>query len=367
MNVATGELLTVSFLTLSWIDEFLVWNPDNYSGIVKLSLPFDMVWVPPLAQQYGESRESTGQIINPGFAPVVVYPNGTVHLGTAGYYKTKCDIDTSLYPFDSHQCSFWFSSARYDNTELVLVSPTSGITFELFKENNAWVIQNTHSEKIVYASISSGVVVNGLRFGFALTRRPAFELVNTYAPILLLTTLNVATSFVPPDSGERLSFAITLYLSFIFLTTSLIDEMPRDAIKITTTSYIMLSLNALNTTGVLWSVFIVRLSKWSPATRQVPNVLKTLVRRFEHKCRTALRNTKVGGIIIQDPREENNVDNDESSKVANNENVHWDESGHPPEDITWLHVAAVLDNIYFIFASVSVTTVMSVMVCIWKF
>lgn len=366
VNVATGELLTVSFISLSWIDEYLVWNPNDYSGIVKLSLPFDMLWVPPLAQQYGESRENTGQVINAGFAPVVVYPNGTVHLGTTGYYKTKCDIDTSLYPFDSHQCSFWFTSARYDKDEMVLYAPLSGIAFDLFQENNAWIIQNTNSETLVYASGPSGHIVNGLRFGFALTRRPAFELINTYAPILLLTTLNAVTSFVPPDSGERLSFAITLYLAFIFLTTSLIDEMPRNAIQITTTSYVMLSLNALNTAGVMWSVFIVRLSKWPSTVRKIPNVLKAIVRWVRHKSH-ALRKTKVDGIIIKDSRDEDNVDHDVSNIADRNENVHWDESGHPPEEITWLHVAGVLDIIYFILTSILVTTVMLVMICTWKF
>lgn len=367
LDVATGDLLTTSYLAVSWTDEFLKWDPDKYDSITKLSLPYDMVWIPPLSQQNGALQETSGQLIREGYANVIVNPSGTVHLLTTGHFSTKCDIDTRLYPFDSHHCFFIYISARHDSEEMTLTSSLSGLSLGFFQTNYAWMILTTKSKNVHFVEENVGYDINGLEFSLTVTRRHEFELINTYVPIFLLTTLNVATSLVPADSGERLSFVITLYLSFIFITTSLVDEMPRNAIRITTTSYIMVSLNVLNTTGVLWSVFIVRLSKWSTTRHKIPQSLIALVRWLKYKEKT-FRQTSVHTTMTVSELKEN-IDNVDTKEVDIGADLKWDEaeSRHGDTCVTWLQVADVFDKAYFVVTCVFVIIVMSVLISFWVF
>ncbi|XP_050409464.2 acetylcholine receptor subunit alpha-like [Patella vulgata] len=53
-----------------------------------------------------------------------------------------------------------------------------------------------------------------------LTRRPTFILLNVYLPIIILSFLNAAVFAVPVDSGEKLSYVLTVLLSLaVFMST----------------------------------------------------------------------------------------------------------------------------------------------------
>jgi hypothetical protein len=97
-------------------------------------------------------KEKSGQIINPGFAPVFVLPNGMVFLVTTEYYVTKCEIDTSLYPFNLHKCTFYFFSAFNDVTEMELNSHKSDFALELLQQNDAWLHTKTYFEIDTYSA-----------------------------------------------------------------------------------------------------------------------------------------------------------------------------------------------------------------------
>ncbi|XP_060588114.1 5-hydroxytryptamine receptor 3A-like [Ruditapes philippinarum] len=359
LDLTKGELLTIMYIQLSWIDEFLMWNPFEYGGITKLSVPYEKLWIPPLSQSNGAMKEKSGQIINPGFAPVFVLPNGMVLLVTTGYYVTKCDIDTSLYPFDSHTCTFYFFSALNDVTEMELNSHTSDFAFGLLQQNDAWRHTKTDFKKGTYSAENIVYTLGSLEFIITLKRRPIFEIINVFLPILLLTVLNLAANFVPVNSGERLSFSITLYLSFVFITSAMVDEMPHVANNIAFSSYIMLSLNVLNTASVLWSVFMVRMATWENKMTPVPISLQKVVRFCQNIGSTTT--TKVHPKI-------NTTDDDSdaisTAKGLENSDI-YDEGIVEKESILWSDAVKLFDKIYFTATTILVTCVISVMVCLW--
>ncbi|XP_045205964.2 acetylcholine receptor subunit beta-like [Mercenaria mercenaria] len=362
LDVTTGELLTISYIQISWIDEFLVWNPTEYGGITKLSISYDKLWIPSLSLSNGALKENTGQVINPGFAPVKVLPTGFVLLVTSGYYLTKCDIDTRFYPFDEHVCSFIFFSALHDTTEMEINSHLSDFALGMFQENYIWYHTQTEYKKFTSSTEGTGFSLSSVQFIITLKRRPTFELINSYIPILLLTVLNITTNFVPANSGERLSFAITLYLSFIFITTAHVDEMPHVSVNIAFSSYVMLSLNALNTANVLWSVLMVRMSRWHTCKVQISGTLKILVDWY-HKEK-GRRKVKVhpneSDSVIEDLDQRSERKEPQEKGSASNAEI-----GDEIDSLTWLDVADVLDKVYSTIITVLVAGVILAMVCLW--
>ena len=42
-----NQVLTTNvWLDQEWVDELLVWDPSHYSGIDKIRIPCDLIWLP---------------------------------------------------------------------------------------------------------------------------------------------------------------------------------------------------------------------------------------------------------------------------------------------------------------------------------
>lgn len=39
-------MTTNVWLDQDWIDEYLVWNPEDFGGITELRIPCDKIWLP---------------------------------------------------------------------------------------------------------------------------------------------------------------------------------------------------------------------------------------------------------------------------------------------------------------------------------
>jgi hypothetical protein len=65
-----------------------------------------------------------------------------------------------------------------------------------------------------------------LVFLIRLRRKPLYYLFNIGAPVIILSALTVLTFCLPNDSGEKLSFIATVFLSFMVLTNQIASSLP---------------------------------------------------------------------------------------------------------------------------------------------
>ena len=219
-------------------------------------------------------------------------------------------------------------------------------------ENGEWALENTKAAvMLIQEKRIERLSVHMVEVSFTLKRRPMFSLINIYAPIALMTSLNIATCYVRPDSGERLSFAVTLYLSLVFSTTAAIDTIPNNSLKMPFMSYGILMINLINTVGVTWSIFIVHLAsvKITDAKRIPAFILKLLERRR----RILHLNNKINpdsDLLPVKSRE------DGDSQISENANVEEIECSDNvmSKDITGQELAEVVDIVYFWLVSISI-------------
>ena len=99
-------------------------------------------------------------------------------------------------------------------------------------------------------------------------------MIHTLSPLFLLEIVNIVTCLVPADSGERVSYSVTVFLAFIFLSDSMLEEIPRDSFRLSTLSVELLIVNIISTIGVLWSVYMVRLSQHKKTNWKIPTFIK---------------------------------------------------------------------------------------------
>lgn len=67
-------------------------------------------------------------------------------------------------------------------------------------------------------------------FQVVIRRRPLFYTVNLLLPSIFLMVMDIVGFYLPPDSGERVSFKITLLLGYSVFLIIVSDTLPATAI-----------------------------------------------------------------------------------------------------------------------------------------
>ncbi|KAL4228245.1 hypothetical protein ACF0H5_013678 [Mactra antiquata] len=360
LDVTGGHLIVVGFLEMSWRDEYLVWNQSEYGGVNRISVDHNKIWEPGLVQKDGVHADSSGKVLNTDFYRIFLSSDGEVHLSTAGYFGSNCNIDTKHYPFDTHECHFNFISFKYTSYEVALRTPNE-VSLAIYTEDDAWDISDTLSQSL--ATEFDGDYLSNIQNTVTLRRKPLFVFVNRYMPLMLLTILNAVTSMIPQSCGERISFAVTIYLAFIFMSVSLVDDLPQNSISISLSSYGVLIVSLFNTSNVIWSVAITRMSVWNSNNSNIPKLLINLVR-----CLRSKKVDTTGNDVID-------ISNDSSLGKENIQSVQdmpIDEADDTDKQevetvdaVTWCDVISVLDKIYFGCTFLLTIFVMIIIITFW--
>lgn len=217
-NVKTRTLKTSIALNLVWKDDFIQWEAlDDHMKVFQL--PKSQVWTPTMilhnpAEGFEITTESN--LID----KTQHFFNGTVNYVITGSILTVCKPDIFLYPMDSHTCDIQVINSHYQEN-IVLKSLRNKIGFDHYTEHPEWVITGTDvSTNLVHGNITE------LAFIIHFSRKPEFHMVNVLLPITFLSALNVLVFVLPHHSGERISYSITILLTFVVFMNAMADELP---------------------------------------------------------------------------------------------------------------------------------------------
>ncbi|XP_062616611.1 neuronal acetylcholine receptor subunit alpha-7-like [Saccostrea cucullata] len=149
---------------------------------------------------------------------VTWYPGGKI--------KLSCVIKVSRFPFDEQCCKI--TVGAWQVTDWVQKpnprSKTSDDTNIIF-ENGEWEFMNFNFTEVYNKEYDLTTVVYKLHF----RRRYLYIVLTIVVPIIILAVLNSLTFFVPVDSGERITYSLTLFLTFTVFLTLFEETMPRNS------------------------------------------------------------------------------------------------------------------------------------------
>ena len=142
---------------------------------------------------------------------------------------------------------------------------------------------------------------------------------------------------VPLDSGERISFAMAVLLAFVFLTSTLSEELPRSSL---TTSCYSLATSIVNVVTAFDVIASVALCNMIRKTHPVTGVLKHLTIRYVlYKKKATNKVTSIDPSVKIDKQTKRKVEQLTSVDVMLNKD-------EVPR-ITWADTAHMLDSILF--------------------
>ena len=211
---ATGKL------SLSWHDDFLQWEPGNFSNVSHIHLPQSDIWRPYIVLE--NSVTSQSELGTPSLQ-VLVDSTGHVEWKPIHVFHTTCSAKVQKFPFDTQVCSMTFEASGYSKSELNMSPEHDHIEFHEFGGTSGWTV--TETQILTSESDAEFHIVCSIK----MKRNPVYFVLNIFLPISLLSFLNICVFILPVESGEKASFVVTVFLSLAVFLTIVSGKLPENS------------------------------------------------------------------------------------------------------------------------------------------
>ena len=213
---------------------------------------------------------------------------------------------------------------------MTLESVETEIDTQHFQTNVEWELTSTSVINETFNSASY------LTYTLNIKRRPGYFLINMVIPIVILGLLNGLVFLLPADSGERVGYAVTAFLTFAVFLTMVSENLPPASQPMSLLCYfltLMLVMSALSTVITIMTLRVYHQNESTKIPKWIKHITSLLTCR---KCKK-WRGDKAIPEVEPDPIEDPEID--EPPKL----NYDYD-----LDDIQWKTVGGVLDAFFFI-------------------
>nr|KAI8728748.1 neuronal acetylcholine receptor subunit alpha-7-like [Biomphalaria glabrata] len=236
------QLMTVClYLRVEWTQLYLAWEPSLYNNITKVNIETRSLWTPYLMIVVGFGERLSLEY--PEWAYVISKGSVLFHFET--FVTFRCSIDFRKYPFDTQTCKMGIIAIteltdpiniRYNVKEKEF-DPTPYVT------NGEW--------RLISYQWKISNDTNDLSFpmySIKVQRRPEYYVITIVAPLILASVMMSFVFLIPPGSGEKISFFVTLFTSLTIFLSFVGNVMPRN---LSSAPYLILLLIGVYTQGLL--------------------------------------------------------------------------------------------------------------------
>ena len=236
------------------------------------------------------------------------------------------------------------------------------VVFEHTAPNSEWDI----SASVLTETISS---ISTVKIIMILTRKPEFLVLNLLLPTLLISAVNSLSFVIPIESGERLSYGISMLLTFIVFLTTILDHLPSsDSIShFNVFVFLQLVYSSLVVFGIAKTLQYYQCDKDDEVPEKIKTVVKFLLRR--NRCEkifpdAAQRRSIVERFNKMDITDTLTLPPEKSSDTENLEDGQKRAPVTLEDRVTWKDVAQALDKILNIFSKCGTLIVLLVSVIV---
>ncbi|XP_071096184.1 neuronal acetylcholine receptor subunit beta-4-like [Haliotis cracherodii] len=219
LNAAEQTFTFNAGVSMKWFDNNLAWNKTEYDDIENVTISAAYVWTPSVIIPNGIDNLVPTSVQSPG-----IQSTGEARLLFLESFKTSCQIDITLYPFDQQRCSILFTPVN--SYTLGIQKTGSFIEFlpTFFIENSEWDLVDVLANVV---DVQMEHISSVASFEFLLKRKSMFYIVSIIFPMALLSLLNACVFLLPADSGEKMSYLISIFVSYAVFMNFVNDSIPK--------------------------------------------------------------------------------------------------------------------------------------------
>ena len=360
-------ILSVAVL-VQWTDENLKWDSTS-TNVTRLTVSQQKVWLPRLFLT--NPADEIAPIHNKYYI-VEIRSDGSVTWFPAAILKATCSPDVTNFPYDSQSCQLGLIPLGYTSDAVGLNLIYDHITLHEFTQNSEWEVGDTRA--IIHNSTDFTPVGFCIAFfTMDINRRPLYMMINIVVPIVLLVVVTPLVFILPNNSGERVSFTITVLLSFSVYMTVVSDKMPSSSLPVSYLSFYLLMCLIISMLVVSINVVQIRMydkHEDQPIPTWILLFIRCLRMCHRNKCNAHVSDAPL--MVIDNQNHQNhNMYNKQTNQLLRLESIKRDEtlvetesiraaesvcSDHEKKNsssndtiITWRIVASTLDKFYFLF------------------
>jgi cation transporter family protein len=274
-----GTLTANIWLRHWWSDGNLVWNPDDYEGITDIAVNTDpgldnSVWVPDI-YLYNTAEKPLEQL---DYSRAHIYHDGSIIWSRPGIITSTCTFNLRSFPYDTQHCLFKFGSWVYHDGQMNLTIDEGSIDTSNFQPNDGWNLANTTSTLNFVKYSCCPELYPDITFNVTIERLPGYYTLNIITPAYATSSLMIISFLVPWDSGERISFAITVMLSLIVFLLILSENLPKTNTK-PLLSEMLIGLTFFSLLCVFFTVFVSAMYSYKSKKE---NLIFKIIKRVSH-------------------------------------------------------------------------------------
>ncbi|ETN71006.1 Neurotransmitter-gated ion-channel ligand binding domain protein [Necator americanus] len=262
VNEPQQFLMLNAWIVERWVDNLLGWDPEDFSNVTEIMIPFDQIWIPDttLYNSLVMDDDDTRRLLNAKLTTRGKEKGALVELLYPTIYKLSCLLDLSkflsfrFFPFDVQTCKLTFGSWTFDNT-LIDYYPhnvTHAIGTANCIDNEGWNVLKTSVHRLVnhYACCPNNYTL--LEFHLDIQRKPLYYVINLITPTSIITLISIVGFFryyQKPNRNLLKPFATLISLEekansirgHIFSSSS-INELREEKITLGITTLLSMSI-----------------------------------------------------------------------------------------------------------------------------
>ncbi|CAH1240057.1 CHRNA10 [Branchiostoma lanceolatum] len=302
-------LKTFCWLRVYWKDEYLAWNETEYGGISSIMFPSREIWIPDIYLYNNVDEQSDGGL-QPG-TNVKVTSEGEVSWLTPSSFTSSCKIDIGPFPYDDQNCLLHFGSWTHTGIQVDLQNVSDAADLSDFADNGEWWLLGmpVRREEKFYSCCPEPYP--NLKFSINLRRRPMFYFFNLVLPCLILLLINPLVFYLPPDSGERMGFCMTILLALVVFLQLVSESLPKTSDNIPLIGKFFAGTIFLLGLTAMANIIILHLYYRRPGSKAVPPVIRKIFLVYLAKIFCV---TKASDC---DEKEKDEKDGPEAFKISN--------------------------------------------------
>lgn len=245
-----------AWVRLYWRDEFMTWDPEEYDGLDTVYVSVEDIWRPDIVLYNSVDQERTSFEVFPAGLAIVEH-DGTVKWLMPVILQSLCRIKVENYPFDVQDCPLKFGSWSLDGSKLDITNHTSKIDLAKYVTSVEWEVLDVPCKQNVLHYACCDAPFPDVTCNIRMRRRPAFYLFNLVFPTILLIIIGLFVFCLPPESGEKVSLAITVLLAMTVFMLLVMENVPPNSEAIPMLEQFIGGTIALLTLSTAMAVFVV--------------------------------------------------------------------------------------------------------------
>ncbi|XP_069596602.1 5-hydroxytryptamine receptor 3A-like [Ranitomeya imitator] len=376
---------------MSWIDEFMSWNPDVFCGLKKMFISSDYFWTPDLyIYEMIESDDNS-----PNIPYYRISYNGKIVNTMPMRIVVSCKLNVFTFPFDNQTCTLSFGSYVYTVSDIFMLPKSNSSVvnknaWDVFTSKGDWVLEAvTVQEK---SFVTEGEEYNQVIYSIYISRTPMIYILNLIIPAYFLVFLDIVSMFIQSFS-ERLGFKITIVLGFSVLLLILNDMLPSsdNTPMLGIFCCICMAMMVLSILGTITTLYMLEQSNTSAI---LPLWINKVVFTYlaQILCFKKARRAELVTLVTVDNEPES------AKKVVTNEGKNRTENKHFEKEMyiqevkllkkllsqilkirdelnfaekekeaksDWLILAQIVDRLVLVLYLITVSLVFTIMICVW--